>query len=194
MSEVTRVLSAIEQGDARAAEQLLPLIYDELRRLAAQRLAQEKPDQTLQATALVHEAFLRLVGGDRAQRWNSRGHFFAAMGEAMRRIVVEQARRKQRLKHGGRRQRVDLKDAFFVAETQPGDLLALDEILDRLAVTDPPAAQLVKLRFYAGLSMPEAAEALGISLRSAERNWTYAKTWLHRELSQADTPGDEPVP
>jgi RNA polymerase sigma factor (TIGR02999 family) len=187
MNDVTRILSAIEQGDPHAAEQLLPLVYDELRQLAAQRLAQEKPGQTLQATALVHEAYLRLVDVDQVQQWNSRGHFFSAAAEAMRRILVEQARRKQRLKHGGQRQRVDLKDAFHLAEKQPDDLLALDEVLERLTVTDSLAANLVKLRFFAGLSMPEAAEVLGLSLRSAERNWTYAKTWLHRELSQLDS-------
>jgi RNA polymerase sigma factor (TIGR02999 family) len=187
MSNVTHILSAIEQGDPHAAAQLLPLVYDELRKLAAAKLAQEKPGQTLQATALVHEAFLRLVDVEQAQQWNSRGHFFAAAAEAMRRILVEQARRKQRLKHGGQRRRVDFKDALLVAQKQPDDLLALDELLDRLAATDTVATQLVKLRFYAGLSMPEAAAALGLSLRSAERNWTYAKTWLHRELSQADS-------
>ncbi len=191
MSDVTRILNAIDQGDPHAAEQLLPLVYEELRQLAAQRLAQEKPGQTLQATALVHEAFVRLVDAERVQQWNGRGHFFAAMAEAMRRIVVEHARHKQRLKHGGRRQRVDLKDAFLVAQTQPDDLLALDDVLNRLAATDHLAAQLVKLRFYAGLSMPEAAEMLGLSLRTAERNWTYAKTWLHRELSPADTPPEQ---
>jgi RNA polymerase sigma factor (TIGR02999 family) len=191
MNDVTRILSAIEQGDPNAVEQLLPLVYQELRQLAAQRLAQEKPGQTLQATALVHEVYLRLVDVDQVQHWNSRGHFFAAAAEAMRRIVVEQARRKRRLKHGGQRQRVDLHDALLVAEKQPDDLLALDEVLDRLAATDAVAANLVKLRFFAGLSMPEAAAALGLSLRSTERNWTYAKTWLHRELSQAE-PNDTP--
>jgi RNA polymerase sigma factor (TIGR02999 family) len=184
MNDVTRILSAIHQGDPHAAEQLLPLVYDELRLLAAQRLAQEKPGQTLQATALVHEAYVRLVDVDKALQWNSRGHFFAAAAEAMRRILVEKARRKQRLKHGGQRQRVDLKDALQVAEKQPDDLLALDDVLERLTAMDPVAANLVKLRFFAGLTMPEAAQALGLSLRSAERNWTYAKTWLHRELSQ----------
>jgi RNA polymerase sigma factor (TIGR02999 family) len=186
MSEVTRILSAIEQGDPHAAEQLLPLVYDELRRLAATKLAQEKPGQTLQATALVHEAYVRLVDVAQVRQWNSRGHFFAAAAEAMRRILVENARRKRRHKHGGERQRVDLREALRIAEVPAGDLLALDEALSRLEGTDPTAARLVKLRYFAGLTMPEAAEALGIALRTAERNWTYAKTWLHRELSPTD--------
>jgi RNA polymerase sigma factor (TIGR02999 family) len=182
MSEVTRLLSAIEQGDPHAADQLLPLVYAELRQLAAQRLAQEKPGQTLQATALVHEAYLRLVGTEQGQRWNSRGHFFAAAAEAMRRILVEQARHKHRQKHGGERRRVDLDEALGVAEPPADDLLSLDEALSRLERLDPLAAKLVQLRFFAGLTMPQTAEALGIPLRTAERNWTYARTWLHREL------------
>jgi RNA polymerase sigma factor (TIGR02999 family) len=185
MTDVTHILSAIEQGDPRAAEQLLPLVYSELRRLAAQKLAQEKPGQTLQATALVHDAYLRLVGKGDEQPWNSRGHFFAAAAEAMRRILVENARRKRRPKHGGDRQRIDLDEALSVVEAPSDDLLALDEALSRLEATDPLAAKLVKLRFFTGLSMPQAAEALGLPLRSAERNWTYAKAWLHRALSQA---------
>jgi len=185
MSEVTRILSAIEQGDPSAAEQLLPLVYDELRKLAAQKLAHEKPGQTLQATALVHEAYVRLVDVERVQRWNSRGHFFAAAAEAMRRILVEDARRKRRKKHGGDLGRVDLDEALSLAEPAD-DLLDLDEALNRLAALDPLAAKLVVLRYFTGLTMPEAADALEISLRSAERNWTYAKTWLHRELT--DTP------
>lgn len=189
MTDVTRILSAIEQGDPRAAEQLLPLVYDELRKLAAQRLAHEKPGQTLQATALVHEAYVRLVADANAQPWNSRGHFFAAAAEAMRRILVEQARRKRRRKHGGGLRRVELDEALSLAEPAD-DLLSLDEALSRLAVLDPLAAKLVALRYFTGLTMPEAADALGISLRSAERNWTYAKTWLHRELTEAPaTPG-----
>ena len=191
MSEVTRILSAIEQGDPHAAAQLLPLVYDELRKLAAQKMAQEAPGQTFQATALVHEAYLRLVDVEEAQHWNSRGHFFAAAAEAMRRILIEQARRKRRPKHGGDRRRIDLDDALSVAEAPCDDLLALDEALSRLEATDPLAAQVVKLRFFTGLSMPETAEALGLSLRSAERNWTYARTWLHRELSR-DNPTDAP--
>jgi RNA polymerase sigma factor (TIGR02999 family) len=190
MSEVTRILDAINQGDMHAADQLLPLVYDELRRLAEHRLAQEKPGQTLQATALVHEAYLRLVpspGGESGgsnQLWNSRGHFFAAAAEAMRRILVEQARRKRRLKHGGYRRHVGLEQALNVAEVPPDDLVALDEALGHLESIDPVAAQLVKLRYFAGLPMRDAAKALGLSLRTAERNWTYAKTWLHRELGQ----------
>jgi RNA polymerase sigma factor (TIGR02999 family) len=183
MTDVTRVLSAIEQGDPHAAEQLLPLVYDELRKLAAQKLAQEKPGQTLQATALVHEAYLRLVDADLSPHWNSRGHFFAAAAEAMRRILVEQARRKRRPKHGGGRWRVELQEAGSQAEHPSDDLLALDEALARLELIDSIAAQLVKLRYFAGLSMPQAAEALGLSLRSAQRNWTYARTWLHRQLA-----------
>ena len=182
MSDVTRILSAIEAGDPQAAGQLLPLVYDELRRLAAQKLAQEKPGQTLQPTALVHEAYLRLVGDADRPRWEGRGHFFAAAAEAMRRILVENARRKHRAKHGGERQRLDLDEALLVAEEPSDELLALHEALDRLAETDAVAAQLVKLRYFAGLTMPEAAEALGLPLRTAERNWTYARTWLHREL------------
>jgi RNA polymerase sigma factor (TIGR02999 family) len=190
MSDVTRILSAIEAGDPHAAEQLLPLVYDELRRLAAQRLAHEQPGQTLEATALVHEAYLRLVDADRDQHWNGRGHFFGAAAEAMRRILVEQARRKQRVKHGGARGRVELDQALNVAEPA-NDLVAVDEALGRLAVVDPPAAKLVALRYFAGLSMAEAAAALGISLRTAERNWTYAKSWLHRELAGGNS-GDGP--
>ena len=183
MNDVTRILSAIEQGDPQAAEQLLPLVYDELRKLAAQRLAQERPGQTLQATALVHEAYLRLVDPDGAARWNSRGHFFAAAAEAMRRILVENARRKRRLKRGGDRRRIDLDQLRPVADSAPDDLLALDEALTRLAARDPRRAELVKLRFFAGLTMPEAARALGLSLATAERHWTFARTWLYAELS-----------
>jgi RNA polymerase sigma factor (TIGR02999 family) len=184
MSEVTRILSAIEQGDPCAAQQLLPLVYDELRTLAAQKLVRELPDQTFQATALVHEAYVRLVDVDKTQNWNGRGHFFAAAAEAMRRILIEKARSKRRLKHGGDRRRVDLEDALRVTQGPSDELLALDEALHRLESLDPEAAQIVKLRFFTGLSMPAAAQALGLSLRSAERNWTYARTWLRRELSQ----------
>ena len=183
MNEVTRILSAIEQGDPSAAEQLLPLVYDELRRLAAQKLAQEKPGQTLQPTSLVHEAYLRLVDANELQRWNSRGHFFAAAAEAMRRILVENVRRKKRLKHGGAYRKVDLDEVCLVTEEPTSDLDALDEALDRFEALDPLAARLVKLRFFAGLGMHQAAEALGIPLRTAERNWTYARTWLHRALA-----------
>jgi RNA polymerase sigma factor (TIGR02999 family) len=183
MSDVTRILSAIEHGEPLAAEQLLPLVYEELRRLAAQKLAQEKPGQTLQATALVHEAYLRLVDSEQAQRWNSRGHFFTACAEAMRRILVENARRKKRIKHGGACRRVDLDASCLVSPDPEDDLEALDEALYRLEAADPLAAGLVKLRFFAGLSMPDAAEALGVPLRTAERNWTYARAWLHRALA-----------
>jgi RNA polymerase sigma factor (TIGR02999 family) len=186
MSDVTRILSAIDQGDAHAADQLLPLVYDELRRLAAQKLAQENPGQTLQATALVHEAYLRLVDDDKARRWNSRGHFFGATAEAMRRILVENARRKSRLKHGREHQRVDLDSGCLVSVAPALDLLALDEALSRLADTEPAKAELVKLRFFAGMTMPEAAAALDISLATAERYWTFAKSWLYAELA-ADT-------
>ncbi len=182
ISDVTHLLNAIECGDSTAAEHLLPLVYNELRRLAAQKLAQEKPGQTLQATALVHEAYLRLVGSQ-APGWNGRGHFFSAAAEAMRRILVENARRKKRLRHGGGSQRRDLEGLDLPAEVAAADLLALDEALDLLARKDPGAAQLVKLRYFAGLTMADAAEALGIPLRTAERNWTYARTWLHRAIS-----------
>jgi RNA polymerase sigma factor (TIGR02999 family) len=181
MSEVTRILSALEQGDPTAAEQLLPLVYDELRQLAAQRLAQEQPGQTLDATALVHEAYLRLVDGDKAQHWNSRGHFFAAAAEAMRRILVEQARRKQSLKRGGPRRRIELDDLAGTTQ-EPDDLLALDEALEQLATADPPAAELVKLRHFAGLTVPQAAEVLGVSPRTADFLWAYARAFLLRCL------------
>jgi RNA polymerase sigma factor (TIGR02999 family) len=181
-SEVTGILSAIEQGDPQAAEQLLPLVYNELRKLAAQKLAQEKPGQTLQATALVHEAYLRLVG-EQGPGWNSRGHFFAAAAEAMRRILVENARRKKRLRHGGGSQKLDLEEVDPAGAAPAEDVLALDEALELLEQKDPGAAQLVKLRYFAGLTMAEAATVLGISLRTAERNWTYARTWLHRAIS-----------
>ncbi|MCI0458215.1 MAG: ECF-type sigma factor [Gemmataceae bacterium] len=182
MSEVTRILSAIEQGDPSAAEQLLPLVYEELRQLAAQKLAHEKPGQTLDATALVHEAYLRLVDVDQAQHWDSRGHFFAAAAEAMRRILVENARRKGRERHGGGRKRVDLLDEE-VAVT-PGDeqILMLDEALTRLANVRPQAAELVKLRFFSGLTVEQAAPVVGISTRTARRLWVFARAWLRREM------------
>jgi len=189
MSEVTRILSAIEQGDPHAAEQLLPLVYDELRKLAAQKLAQEKPGQTLETTALVHEAYLRLVDVDRIQRWDSRGHFFAAAAEAMRRILVESARRRRSAKHGGQFRRLDLEAAQSLAEPPPDDLLALDEALDQLATEDPVKAELVKLRCFAGLSHQEAAEALGISRATADRYWAYAKSWLYCKLYEPN-PGE----
>ena len=187
MTDVTRILSAIEQGDPRAAEELLPLVYEELRNLAAQKLAQEKPGQTLQATALVHEAYLRLVQSpqrEQGQSWDSRGHFFAAAAEAMRRILIDNARRKRRPKHGGDRQRVDLNEAAVLTDTPSHDLLALDEALTKLAAEEPAKAELVKLRFFAGLTIPEAAQMLGISVATAERHWTYARVWLYSELTQ----------
>jgi RNA polymerase sigma factor (TIGR02999 family) len=186
MSEVTRILGAIQQGDPHAAGQLLPLVYDELRQLAAQKLTQEAPGQTLQATALVHEAYLRLVGPGAEPHWDSRGHFFAAAAEAMRRILVESARRKQRLRHGGGRRRVDLAAADPAAPAPPEELLALDEALIRLAREDPRAAEVVKLRFFAGLSVEEASRALGISRAHAYRHWTYAKAWLRCAVRGGD--------
>jgi RNA polymerase sigma factor (TIGR02999 family) len=189
MNEVTHILSKIEQGDPRAAEQLLPLVYDELRKLAAQKLAQEKPGQTLQATALVHEAYLRLMGnqesgggGRETLKWNSRGHFFAAAAEAMRRILVDQARRKQTEKHGGGRLRVEFP-GDLAAEPGRDDLVALDEALARLQRHDADAARLVKLRYFAGLSHQESAEALGLSRGAADRLWALARAWLFRQLS-----------
>jgi RNA polymerase sigma factor (TIGR02999 family) len=181
MSEVTRILSAIEEGDPSAAEQLLPLVYDELRRLAAQKLAQEKPGQTLQATALVHEAYLRLVDVDKAQHWDSTRHFFAAAAEAMRRILVENARRKQRLKHGGAHAHEDEAPEIASPE-RPERLLALDEALERLSRTNPQAGELVKLRYFAGCSNAEAASLLGVSPRKANQVWAYARAWLREEL------------
>ena len=193
MSDVTRILSQIERGDPQAAEKLLPLVYDELRKLAAVKLSQEKPGQTLQATALVHEAYLRLIGtqepeaGSRVkENWNSRGHFFGAAAEAMRRIIVEHARHRGRLKRGGQWQRVDLDSACSVQGPPSLDILALDEALTKLAVTEPVKADLVNLRFFAGLTMSQAAAALGVSLATAERYWTFAKAWLYSEL--ADEP------
>jgi RNA polymerase sigma factor (TIGR02999 family) len=181
MSEVTRILSAIEQGDPHAAEQLLPLVYDELRKLAAQKLAQEKPGQTLQATALVHEAYLRLVGSEPGRPWDSRRHFLSAAAEAMRRILIDNARRKRSRKHGGGRRRVRLGD-FVATQRSPDDLLALDDALTRLAAEDPAVAELVKLNVYAGLSVEEAAEALGISRAQGYRHWSYARAWLRCAL------------
>ena len=185
MKEVTRILAEIEQGDPRAAAQLLPLVYEELRNLAAMRLARESPGQTLQATALVHEAYVRLVDSDVAKLWNSRGHFFGAAAEAMRRILVERARQKRRHKHGGDWNRIVLDEGCSLAEPPPhDDLLALDEAIDRLTQLDPKRAELVKLRFFAGLSMAEAAGVLGVSLATAERSWAFARTWLFAELRE----------
>src|SRR4051812_27513617 len=181
MNDVTTVLSAIEQGDPQAAGRLLPLVYDELRKLAAQRLAQERPGQTLQATALVHEASLRLVGNEDARGWDGRGHFFAAAAEAMRRILVENARRKGRLKRGGDLVR-QFEEPDVLAPERPNSLLALDEALDRLAAASPEAAELVKLRFFAGCTSAEAAALLGISPRKADQVWAYARAWLREEV------------
>jgi RNA polymerase sigma factor (TIGR02999 family) len=185
MSEVTRILSAIEQGDPLAAEQLLPLVYEELRRLAAHRLSREAPGQTLEATALVHEAYVRLVDVEEAQRWNSRGHFFAAAAEAMRRILVENARSRRSLKRGGDRVRQDLDTVDRPAPELPEDVEALDEALNKLAATDPKAAEVVQLRFFAGLPLPEVAQLLGVSGRTADRLWAYARAWLHQEIQGA---------
>ncbi|MEA2707910.1 MAG: hypothetical protein QOF78_511 [Phycisphaerales bacterium] len=186
MHEVTRILSAIQKGDAVSAQTLLPLVYDELRKLAAQRLAHEKPGQTLQATALVHDAYLRLVDVENPQQWNGRGHFFAAAAEAMRRILIESARRKQRVKHGGLHERVELDDLQLAAPdvgiTSGVDVLALDEALTRLAAIDTTKAELVKLRFFAGLTLEEAAAVLGLSPATADRYWAFARAWLFREL------------
>jgi len=181
MNDVTRILAAIEQGDPRAAAVLLPLVYDELRKLADRRLAQEKPGQTLQATALVHEAYLRLVGEPDTRRWDGRGHFFAAAAEAMRRILVEAARRKQSPKHGGGRRRVELDGAHRILESSD-DLLLLDDALGRLGEEDPTAAAVVKLRVFTGLSVEEAAEALGLARATAYRHWQFARAWLRCEL------------
>ena len=190
MSDVTRILSQIECGDPSAAEKLLPLVYDELRKLASARLSQEKPGQTLQATALVHDAYLRLVGdGGREQSWDGRGHFFAAAAEAMRRILVEKARRKSRLKRGGHLQRLDLQDVEIAIARPDEDLLALDEALTRLAERHPEKAELIKLRYFAGLTGDEAAKALGISPATGDRYWAYARAWLFRALAEATGSG-----
>jgi RNA polymerase sigma factor (TIGR02999 family) len=183
MPDITRLLDAAAAGDPAVAAELLPLVYDELRKLAAARMAAEAPDQTLQATALVHEAYLRLVGNGRPQDWNGRGHFFAAAAEAMRRILVEAARRKQAPKHGGGRHRLDLDEVAARVDEPADQLLDLDRALARLRAVDPLAARLVELRYFAGLTMDQAADVLGLPLRTAERNWTFARTWLHRELS-----------
>jgi RNA polymerase sigma factor (TIGR02999 family) len=190
MTEATQILRQIEQGEMQAAERLLPLVYDELKKLAAARLAHELPGQTLEPTALVHEAYVRLVDVKQAQGWQSRGHFFAAAAEAMRRILVDAARRKRREKHGGNRHRVSLDDIAPVAPDFRDDLLALDAALTRLAEHDPQAARLVELRRFAGLSIPEAAQILGISPRTADRVWAYARAWLHREITALVDPSE----
>jgi RNA polymerase sigma factor (TIGR02999 family) len=186
MTEVTQILSAIEQGDPHAAEQLLPLVYDELRKLAAARLAREKPGQTLQPTALVHEAFVRMVDVDTAQRFNSRGHFFAAASEAMRRILVENARRKQRVKHGGELERVDIEIADLPTRMAPEELLALNEALEKLEREEPVKARLVTLRYFGGMTIEQASEVLGISRVTAHRYWTYSRAFLHQQITEAD--------
>jgi RNA polymerase sigma factor (TIGR02999 family) len=188
MSEVTRILYAIEHGDPSAAEQLMPLVYDELRNLAAQRLAHEKPGQTLEATALVHEAYLRLVDTDKVQQWNSRHHFFGAAAEAMRRILVERARRKGRIRHGGGLRRLDLLDAEVPAPAEDEQVLLLDEALVRLAAARPQAAELVKLRFFAGLTLEEIAPVLALSPRTTRRLWVFARAWLLRDMERANDP------
>src|SRR5262245_55236912 len=188
MNDVSRLLSDIEQGDPQAADRLLPLVYDELRKLAAQRLAQEKPGQTLQATALVHEAYLRLVGGEPDAQWNGRGHFIAAAAEAMRRILVENARRKRAEKRGGKHKRIDLSQAEPLDQADPDALVDLDELLTRLAQEDPEAASVAKLRLFAGLSVEEVAQALSTSRASAYRQWTYARAWLHARLGAGSDP------
>ena len=188
MSDVTRILSDIEYGDPSAAEKLLPLVYDELRKLAAVRLAKENLGQTLQPTALVHEAYLRLLDGEPARHWDSRGHFFAAAAESIRRILIERARRKGRVRHGGGMKRLDLDQAASVAEETGQELLALDEALTRFATLEPSKAELVKLRYFAGLSIDEAAEVLGISRSSAKRYWIYARAWLLAEIHDGDLP------
>src|SRR5215471_14453290 len=183
MNDVTQVLAAVERGEPQAVQQLFPLVYDELRKLAAQKLAHEKAGQTLQPTALVHEAYLRLVGGTPQRHWNGRGHFFAAAAEAMRHILVDNARRKRAAKHGGGRQRVPLDDVVPAPPEGTDDLLALDEALTRLAALDPEAAQVVHLRYFAGLSLDETAESLGMARTTAYRHWTFARAWLRKELA-----------
>jgi RNA polymerase sigma factor (TIGR02999 family) len=184
MNDVSQILAAIEAGDAQAANRLLPLVYDELRKLAAQKMTQEKPGQTLQPTALVHEAYLRLLGSPPSAHFDGRGHFFAAATEAMRRILIEQARRKKAQRHGGDRQHVELEAIDPAAPSVSDDLLALDEALDKLASKDPSKANLVKLRYFAGLTMEQIAEQLGISLSTAHRHWNYARAWLHQEIAK----------
>jgi RNA polymerase sigma factor (TIGR02999 family) len=189
VSAVTSVLDAIRQGDPHAAEQLLPLVYDELRQLAAQKLAHERPGQTLQATALIHEAYLRLVGDGEDRHWDGRGHFFAAAAEAMRRILIEKARQRQRLRHGGGRRRIDLEGVDALDEGADEGLLALDEALGRLAGEEPVVAEVVKLRYFAGLTIEETAASLAISVRTANRHWAYARAWLYQQLSEQEGTG-----
>jgi len=187
MSDVTRILNAIERGDAKATDELLPLVYEELRLLAAQKLSHEPPGQTLQATALVHEAYIRLLG-DQSHNWQGRAHFFGAAAEAMRRILIENARRKGRLKRGASRQRIDLDALSLAIETPADDLIALDEALARLVKEDPEVAEVVKLSYFGGLTLEEAAELLGVSRRTAYRYWAYARAWLYDEMTQGEEP------
>ena len=187
MSNVTQILNAIERGDAQATDKLLPMVYEELRRLAAQKMSHERPGQTLQATALVHEAYIRLVGAE-AQNWSGRTHFFAAAAEAMRRILIENARRKQRYKHGADRHRIDLDDSQIAIEGPSTDLIALDEALTKLAEEDRVVADLVKLRYFAGLTIEQAAAVLSVSRRTADRYWAYARAWLYQEITKAEKP------
>ena len=191
MTDVTRILSAIEEGDAQAAERLLPLVYDELRKLAAAKMAQENPGQTLQATALVHEAYLRLIGVEKAQYWDSRRHFFAAAAESMRRILIENARRKKRLKRGGKLERADLPDVAEIEQAPLDELIDLDEALKKLAVEDTEKAEVVNLRFFAGLPLEEISQILGISVPTVKRHWRYARAWLHKEMQQDVEPGSK---
>jgi RNA polymerase sigma factor (TIGR02999 family) len=186
MSDITQILAEIEDGDPAAADRLLPLVYEELRKLAAAKLANERPGQTLQATALVHDAYLRLVDVERAQQWNSRGHFFAAAAEAMRRLLVERARSKKRIRHGGGRQRIDLDSQLCILADGDETLLAINDALERLAAEEPEAAQAVKLRYFAGLTIEETAAAMNISVRTVNRHWTYARAWLYRELGETE--------
>jgi RNA polymerase sigma factor (TIGR02999 family) len=185
MTDVTRILNAIEQGDARAADELLPIVYEELRRLAAQKMSHEPPGQTLQATALVHEAYIRLVGSE-VQNWSGRTHFFCAAADAMRHILTENARRKRRLKRGGEHKRIDLDNAHLTVEEPSEDVLALDEALTKLATKEPAASNLVKLRYFTGLTLEQAAEILGVSCRTADRYWAYARAWLYKEIKKAE--------
>ena len=189
MSEVTRILSAIEQGDPQAAEKLLPLVYDELRKLAAAKLAQEKPGQTLQATALVHDAYIRLVDVQKAQHWDSRRHFFSAAAESMQRILIENARRKKRLKRGGDLQRAELPEVAAIEQAPLDDLIDLDQALRKFAMEDQEKAAVVKLRFFAGLQLEEISQILGIAVPTIKRHWRYARAWLHRELHQGADSG-----
>jgi RNA polymerase sigma factor (TIGR02999 family) len=184
MSDVTQILSAMDAGDPKASEQLLPLVYEELRKLAASKMAREKPGQTLQATALVHEAWLRLVGPEEQRSWNSRGHFFGAAAEAMRRILVDRARQKARIRHGGKMERVDLEHVNLATEDTDETVLALDEALEKLARESPHKAEIVKLHYFTGMNYPEIARALGISLPTVERHWAYARSWLYREMKR----------